>query len=217
MSRDARKLRTAAKRQPGKKPGRRPLDLEVEPIDLENKAEALSISREHHSQLLTSEVSREIQHRVEELSLEADRLREVNKQPYKCRSRELNTILEDNISQQHSSSEHEEIGDEASGIDSQDTRKYSEHSKSSPSYHFGISPTYNSGNNNPPFVFNPQAINNPPQTSPIVTASQLDPMAKIQTMFSQQAEANKQQAEDNRQVHLLIASSLDKQIDQQSK
>ena len=36
-------------------------------------------------------------------------------------------------------------------------------------------------------------------------------------MFSQQAEANRQQAEANRHLQLLLASSLDKQIDQQSK
>ena len=217
MSRDAGKPRTAAKRQPGKKPSRRMLEIEEEPLDLEKKAQALAFAREQHSQWLSSEESHEIRHQVEELSLEADKLLEVNKHTQKVRSRQLETAFEKDTPQQDTSSEHEEIEETASRVDSQDTKRYSEYSRSSPSipYNFGVSPSLNS--HIPPFQFNPPVLNNPTQTSPIASASQLDPMSMIQTMFSQQAEANKQQAEANRQLQLLLASSLDKQIDQQSK
>ena len=64
MSKEAGKTRLAAKRQPPKKAGRRQHDLEVQPIDLESQAEALTISRERHSRLLDTDESRDIQHRV---------------------------------------------------------------------------------------------------------------------------------------------------------
>ena len=213
MSKDAGKTRQV-KRQVPRRQGKKPLDSEQDPLTLESRAEALTMSRKHHSQLLSQDDSSEIQHRVEELSLEADKLREINKYPYKSRSRQLDTV-EDDLYEEHASSEgEEEVG---SRLGSLDTQPYSEQQKSSPAvpYKFGASPTLDGQPIS--FAFNPQVINNPPPTPPTVPAAPVDSMALIQAMFTQQAEANRQQAESNRQLQLLLASSIDKQIDQQAK
>ena len=185
------------------------------------------MSKDHHSQLLSQDESHEIQHRVEELSLQADKLRDINKSTNKTRSRQLDTVKEDLPYEDHTSSEGEE--ETGSRLGSIDTQPYSEQPRSSPSapYKFGKSPRLDDQPtpfmfnpqlvNNPSFPFNPQLVNNPPPTPPNVPAAPVDSMALIQAMFAQQAEANRQQAESNRHLQLLLASSLDKQIDQQAK
>ena len=152
----------------------------------------------------------------------------------KTRSRQspLHPINEDETPNNISSSDHDDTFETTSKVDSHDTRLYSEQSKSSPntSFHFGMSPSLNT--QVPPFQFNPQIVNNPPQASPSTSAPQLDHMARMQAMFAQQAQANrqqqeamlahqaqisKQQAEANQQLQLLLAKSLDRQLDQQDK
>ena len=79
---------------------------------------------------------------------------------------------------------------------------------------------------------NPQFVLNPPPATPNVSAVPNDPMAMMQAMFAQQALANQQQqqamlahqahvanqqAEANQQLQLLLAKSLDRQLDQQHK
>ena len=91
------------------------LEIEEEPLDLEKKAQTLAFAREQHSQRLSSEESREIRHQVEELSLEADKLLEVNKHTQKVRSRQLDTAFEEDTPQQDTSSEHEEIEETVAG------------------------------------------------------------------------------------------------------
>ena len=223
MSRDAAKARTA-KKQVSKRQGKRLLEPDIqEPLTLEDRAEALSLSKDTHSHLLVQSEAKEIQHRVEEMSLEANRLREIQKDQTfrtKTRSRELNTIDEDNPEEDNTSSEQEEMDETNSRLSSHDTQPYSEQSKVSPTgpYRFGTSLRLDE--QAPPFVFNPQPLATaiaPAPVSPNVPAAPVDTLALIQTMFSQQAEANRQQAESNRQLQMLLASSLDKQIDQQSK
>ena len=229
MSRDTGRTRLAAKRQIPKTKGRRPLDSDsLDPLALETRAEALTISKDFHTKLLTQGESRDIQNGVEQLSREADKLREIQQQlaqGTKTRSRELDTIDEHDQIEDNTSSDHEEELEETSSrLSSRDTQPYSENSKLSPAgpYQFGIGPRLDS--QAPPFVFNPQplATSNTPAPVPTnVAATPVDPMALMQAMFTQQAESNRlmfsQQAESNRQLQLLLASSLDKQIDQQTK
>ena len=149
MSKEVGKARLQAKRQKQpRKQGRTPLEYEEDPINLEPRAETLAMSREHHSHLLTDNESHEIHLQVERMSLEAQKLKQINDQHQprsKTRSRQspLDPITEDDIPQHESSSEHEERDDTASKVDSQDTRPYSDQSKLSParSYNFGTSPT----------------------------------------------------------------------------
>ena len=237
MSKDAGKIRQA-KRQVPRKTGRRPLESEDDPLMLDSRAEALSMSKEHHSNLLSQDKSREIQQKVEEFTIQADQMREINRTTSKTRSKQLDTVSEDPYGG-HTSSEGE--GETGSRLGSVETRPYLEQPGSSPSvpYTFGRSPSQTQLNERaPPFVFNPQMLNNPPQTLPGGPAAPIDPMAFIQALFTQQAEANrqqaaqqaeitkqqaaqqaeitKQQAESNRQLQLLLASSIDRQIDQQT-
>ena len=214
MSRDAGKTRTAAKWQPGKKAGRRQLELEVqEPLILNERAEALAASKDHHAQLLTRDESSDIRYGVEQLAMEAEKLRELSSNPYKSRPRQLDTVHEHSPYEQRDSSEGEDEID--SRLGSLDTQPYSEQVNSSPAipYNLGVSPLI-TGQSIP--IANPQMINAPPTTSPGVPTVPLDPMTLIQNMFAQQAEATKQQAQVNQQFQLLLANSLDKQIEQQS-
>ena len=207
-----------------RKQGKRQLESETQdPLTLETRAEALSLSKDLHTHLMARNEAQDIQNRVEEMSLEADKLMKIqNEQTHrtKTRSRELNTIDEDNPYEENTSSEQEELEETSSRLSSHDTQPYSEQSKISPAgpYKFGTSPRLDSQAQ--PFVVNPQLVpmaTAPTPASPNVPTAPVDTMALIQTMFSQQAEANRQQAESNRQLQMLLASSLDKQIDQQSK
>ena len=216
MSREGGKIRTTAKRQPTKKPGRRQLEIEQETIDLDHKAEDMLMSMTLESQT----------HR----DLEAQH--QQGKSKTRSRQSPLHPINEDETPNNISSSDHDDTFETTSKVDSHDTRLYSEQSKSSPntSFHFGMSPSLNT--QVPPFQFNPQIVNNPPQASPSTSAPQLDHMAMMQAMFAQQAQTNrqqqeamlahqaqisKQQAEANQQLQLLLAKSLDRQLDQQDK
>ena len=86
--------------------------------------------------------------------------------------------------------------------------------------------------NNTPPLCNPQFNMNPPPASPNVTAAPMDPMLMMQAMFAQQAQANRQQqdammahqveisrqqAEANQQLQMMLAKSLDRQLDQHDK
>ena len=223
MSKEAGKARTAKRQVPKSRPGRRPLEHDIqEPLTLGDRAEALSLSKDTHSHLLVDNEAQEIQARVEEMSLEANRLREIQKDHTvrtKTKSRELNPIEEDDPEEDNTSSEQEEMEETNSKL-SHDTQPYSEQSKVSPTgpFRFGTSPRLDG--QAPPFVVNPQPLATAMTPAPVpsnVSAAPVDTLALIQTMFSQQAEANRQQAESNRQLQMLLASSLDKQIDQQSK
>ena len=212
MFREVVKSRTTAKRQ---KHGKKQIDIEQEPLTLNTRAEALAMSKDHHAQLLTRDESSDIRQGVEELSMEAERLREISRNPHKSRSRQLDIVQEHNPFEEQASSDGEE--ETGSQLGSLDTQPYSEQLKSSPAvpYKFGTSPMING---QPiPIVCNPEMINNPPPALPNVAATPVDSTALIQAMFSQQAESNRQQAESNRQLQLLLASSIDNQIDQQTK
>ena len=201
MSRDAGKAQQAKRQIPKNGKGRRPLDHEQEALTLENKAEALALANAHHTQALSHMEAHDIQISVEQLSLEADRLRQVSRNPHKTRSRPLDTVEEDPPYSHNTSSEGEE--EASSRLGSSDTQPYAEQPTSSPfnQYPFGKSPNQAeqplSAEGNPqlfnttPLVSNPQRIIAPPTTSPGITAVPIDPMMMIQSMFSQQAEANK--------------------------
>ena len=178
MSRDAGKTRTGKKQLPKSRPGRRTLAEETQEfLTLTDKADALALSKETHSHHLLDNESNETQAQVEQMSLDAQKLREIQEEHKfkpKIRShqiQELNSITEDEPGEDNSSSEQEqeEIEDTHSKLSSHDTQPYSEQSKLSPtlSYRFGKSPN-TLDTHAPPFVFNsqPQATANVPVSWP---------------------------------------------------
>ena len=233
MSREAGKQRPEAKRQ-ARPPRKGERLLKHQALTLETKADNILEDSSHHGALLSQQDTSDIQASVQQLQLEAERLKSINSKPKKSRSKPLDTV--DEINSKQSSSECEE--DEAhSRLGSMDTHPYAEISSpftnsmmSKSPFHVELPPSTQI-QNTPPFG-NPQFGLNPPQTIPNVAAGPVDPLAMMQAMFAQQAMANrqqqeamlahqaqvsKQQAEANQQLQLLLAKSLDRQLDQQDK
>ena len=222
MSRNTGRTTVAAKRQTrmGKKGESQ---LERQAHDLQHRAENLIADNNTHMPILSSQETADIRTSVQQLEHQASRLTAI----HQARSKELGTLDEKSV---HSSSEVDEEEEYNSRIGSIDTMTYANPS-SSP---FQISLPDKSpfqGTHTTPSV-NPQFTLNPPPTLPNVTASPLDPMAVMQSMFAQQATANRQQqeammahqalissqqAETNQQLQLLLAKQLDRQIDHQEK
>ena len=222
MSRETGKQKSAAKRQT-RAPKKGERSLEHQALILETKGDYILADSVHHERLLSRQEKKDIQSSVEQLQLEAERLKEISNNPYKTRSRQLETMEE---LTRHTSSEGDE-GDAHSRLGSMDTEPYT--AMLSPPYTnsiFGKSPSQveqqppSQLNNTSPFA-NPQFNFNPPPTIPNVAAVPADPLTMMQAMFAQQALANRQQQEamfaHQAQLQLLLAKSLDRQLDQQDK
>ena len=235
MSREAGKQRPETKRQ-ARPPRKGERVLRHQALTLETKADNILQDSSHHSALLSPQDTNDIQASLQQLQLEADRLTSINSKTKKSRSRQLEVV--DEVDSKQSSSEDEE--DEASSrLGSLDTQPYTGIPSSSP---FTISRMSKSPpqveqpppiqiNTTPPFD-NPQFGLNTPPTMPNAAANPTDPLAMMQAMFAQQAMANrqqqeamfahqsqvsKQQAEANQQLQLMLAKSLDRQLDQHDK
>ena len=234
MSRQAGKVRDpAVKRQTRTtKRGEHTLEQQ-EALDLEAKVNHLQADSSHHDRLLTRRDKSNIQTSVAQLQIKAERLKSITSNPYKSRSRQLDTVEE---MSKHSSSEPE--GEEShSRLGSIDTERYTILSSPFTTSQHGKSPLQ--VDQPPPAQFqhtsplvNPQFSFNPPPAMPSVSANPVGPMTIMQSMFAQQAIANRQQqeammaqqaqisrqqAEANQQLQLLLAKSLDRQIDQQDR
>ena len=229
MSREAGKTRPLVKRQTkiGKK-GERQLDKQAH--DLQHKADHVLADGARHSAILSSQDKTDIQTSVEQLEFQAGRLDIIDK----VRTKHLDTV-EEHL--QPSSSEGEEEEENHSRIGSLETMSYT-NTLNSP---FTLSVTEKSPTRmDPPPVqrfnttpsVNPQFVLNPPPAMPNVSVMPADPLAMMQAMFAQQAQANqlqqqamlahqaqvsKQQAEANQQLQTLLAKSLDRQLDQHDK
>ena len=234
MSREVGKLRPAAKKQT-RPPRKGERSLEQQALTLETKADQIVADSAHHSKLLTKQNTSDIQASVEQLQLEAERLKIINSNPYKTRSRQIDTVEEVNSKQTSSEGEKDEAH---SRLGSMDTQPYTgilsspfTNSMSGKSPLQVEQPLAIQFNNTPPFG-NPQFNMNPPPALPNVSTAPMDPMIMMQAMFAQQAQANRQQqeamlaqqaqiskhqAEANQQLQLLLAKSLDRQLDQQDK
>ena len=229
MSRQAGKSRNPAAKRQTRTLAKGEHSLEQQALQLQAKANQLQADSAHHDSLLSRKDSSDIQLSVEQLQIEAERLKTISK----SRSRQLETVEEQS---KHSSSEAEE-DDAHSRLGSMDTHPYAEISSPFSNSMMNKSPFHMEAppsaqiQNTPPFG-NPQFALNPPQTLPNVAAGPVDPLAMMQAMFAQQSLANrqqqeamlahqaqvsKQQAESNQQLQLLLAKSLDRQIDQQDK
>ena len=78
MSKEVGKARTAKRQMPPRKQGRRQTEAEMQDLlSLETRAESLTLSKDIHPQLLTQGESNDIQSGVEQLSREADKLRDI--------------------------------------------------------------------------------------------------------------------------------------------
>ena len=222
---------TATAKKPGRTTRRGEHQLEKQALDLQNKADHLLHDKVTHSSILTIGEASDIQTSIDQLELQANRLKDASK----ARERTLEIIHE----QSHkSSSEDEEEGEETnSRLGSGDTMPYL-NTYSSPlqpsltdkSPQLGDQTPLQRLHKTPPV--NPQFNFNLPPALPSGSATLADPMAVMQSMFAQQALANNQQqeammahqtlissqqAETNQQLQLLLAKSLDRQIDHQDK
>ena len=230
MSRQSGKARDPAARKPTRTSKRGEHQLDKQALDLQNKADHLLADSDTHTSILSSQDTSNIRNSVQQLEYQAGRLSAI----HKAHSKELERIDEKS---NHSSSEIEEGEESHSRLGSIDTERYT--LLSSP---FSTSQNEKSPMQveQPPLamfqrtspVVNPQFNLNPPPTMPNVSTSPTDPMAIMQNMFSQQAIANrqqqeammaqqamisKQQSETNQQLQLLLAKSLDRQMDHQEK
>ena len=228
MSKEVGKTRSLAKRQTrtGKK-GERQLDIQAHNLHL--KADHLLADGARHSAILSSQDRTDIQTSEEQLELQAGRLDLMDK----ARNKHLDTVEE----QAQSSSSEEEEEEIHSKIGSLETMSYT-NTINSP---FTLSVNEKSPSQmDPPLVqrfnatpsVNPQFVLNPPPAMPNGSAMPADPLAMMQAMFAQQAQANqlqqqamlahqaqvsRQQAEANQQLQILLAKSLDRQLDQHDK
>ena len=193
-------------------------------LDDDSPKSMTSLGGRHTEQDLDAEAL-ELKAQEQEMSREADRMREIQTE-FKCKvkprfrvDRDLDPIMEDDPGVMQSSSEEEESEEQTSQNrhGSLDTLPYSEQGnpRISPSQNYlsGVSP--NSFNREaPPFVFNAVQPRSAKATAttpaqPNIGATPADHMALIQSVLLNQAESN-------RQMQQLLASSMDKQIDQQA-
>ena len=231
MSRQAGKPRNPAAKRQTRTLAKGEHSLEQQSLTRELKADHILADSTHHSRLLSKQDTSDIQASVQQLQLEADRLKTINS---KTRSKQLETV-EETHSKQTSS---EGVEDEThSRLGSMDTHLYAEISSPFNTSMLAKSPFQVEQppsiqiNNTPPFV-NPQFQINPPPAIPNVAAGPIGFLAMMQAMFAQQSLANrqqqeamfahqtqvsKQQAEANQQLPLMLAKSLDRQLDQHDK
>ena len=230
MSRQSGKARDPAARKPTRTSKRGEHQLDKQALDLQNKADHLLADSETHMSILSSQDTSNIRNSVQQLEYQANRMTAI----HKAHSKELERIDEKS---NHSSSEIEEGEESQSRLGSMDTERYT--LLSSP---FSTSQNEKSPmqvEQPPPQLFqrtspivNPQFNLNLPPTMPNVSASTTDPLTIMQSMFAQQAIANrqqqeammeqqtlfsKQQSETNQQLQLLLAKQMDRQMDQQEK
>ena len=229
MSRQSGKARDSAARKPTRTSKRGETQIDKQAFDLQKKADHLLVDSETHMAILTSQDTNSLRSSVQQLENQACRMTAI----HKAHSKELEMIQEKS---DHSSSDIEEGEEGHSALGSLDTERYTLLSSPLSISHTDKSPRQ--GEQPPPQVFQPSPIINPhftlnpPPTPPSVTASPLDPMAVMQSMFARQASANiqqqdammahqalinSQQAETNQQLQLLLAKQLDRQIDHQEK
>ena len=236
MSRETGKLRTAAKKQ-ARAPKKGERQLEWDALILDSKAASLILGSTLQSNLLNQQESKDIKDSVDQLQLEAERLRIIATNPHKTRSIPLDTVDETHTHQTSSEGEEDEAG---SRLGSLDTQPYNGIPSSSPFTNSILEkspvqmqyPLASGLVNNTPPLCNPQFNMNPPPASPNVTAAPRDPMLMMQAMFAQQAQANRQQqdammahqveisrqqAEANLQLQMMLAKSLDRQLNQHDK
>ena len=93
MSRETGKLRTAAKRQ-ARAPKKGERQLERDALILDSKAASLTLGSTLQSKLLNQQESKDIKDSVDQLQLEAERLRIIAANPHKTRSIPLDTVDE---------------------------------------------------------------------------------------------------------------------------
>ena len=118
MSREVGKLRPAAKKQT-RPPRKGERSLEQQALTLETKAYQIVADSAHHSKLLTKQNTSDIQASVEQLQLEAERLKIINSNPYKTRSRQIDTVEEVNSKQTSSEGEEDEAHSRLGSMDTQ--------------------------------------------------------------------------------------------------
>ena len=87
MSRETGKHKSAAKRQT-RAPKKGERSLEQQALTLETKGDHILADSVHHERLLSRQEKKDIQSSVEQLQLEAERLKEISNNPYKTRSRQ---------------------------------------------------------------------------------------------------------------------------------
>ena len=240
MSRETGKLRPpAAKRQTRTaRKGEQTL-IEKQAHDLQFQADTLRTSSTHHAPLLSSQEKVDIESSIRNLEREAQSL----VVPQDIQSKQLESVEEHS---EHSSSdieEEEDITSEEEDI----TSRIGSSTGTVPYKNTSSPPSSRSPQDlsqlTPPLI-NPQFNFNPP---PAITANPIDPLTMMKAMFEQQAmlnrqqqeamleqqakvnrqqqeamlaqqtEVNRQHAENNQQLQLLLATSLDRQLDQQDK
>ena len=244
MSRQAGKVRDpAAKRQTWTtKRGEQPLEKQA--LDLQHKAEHLLIDSERHTSLLSSQDKTDIHTSVHQLEQQAGRLTAIHRAHTKQldtveehSNRSSSEIEEDD-------DVHSKLGsmDTVPYLNTLSPPFQPSVNDKSPLQL--DQPPLQRFHTTPPV--NPQFSFNLPPAMPNVTAAPTDPMAMLQSMFAQQmisnqqqqeayrlqqeankqqqeammarqSEVNRQQAEANQQLQLLLAKSLDRQLDQQDK
>ena len=228
MSKPSGRTRDTAAKKPARTTRRGEVQLEKYSQDLVNKADHLTDDSSHHSSILSSQDTASIHSSIQHLQEQATRMTALNR----AHTKSLDMIKEqsDQIVSDKEEEEHSPLG-------SYDTERYTllssplsiHSSDKSPRQREQELPTQTL---QPSHRILPQFPMNPPQTSPNVTASPLDAIAIMQNMFAQQADANRQQqeamiahqasitaqqAETNKQLQLLLAKQLDRQLDQQEK
>ena len=229
MSRQSGKARDPAARKPTRTSKRGETQIDKQAFDLQKKADHLLADSETHMAILTSQDTNSLRNSVQQLQNQASRMTAI----HKAHSKELEMIREKS---DHSSSDIEEGEESHSGLGSLDTERYTLLSSPLSTSHMDKSPRQ--VEQPPPQVFQPSPIVNPqfnlnlPPTMPNTTAGPTDPLTIMQNMFAQQAIANRQQqeammaqqtlfsqqqSETNKQLQLLLATQLDRQMDQQQQ
>ena len=245
MSKPSGRTRDTAAKKPTRTTRRGEVQLDKYSQDLVNKADHLTEDSSHHSSILSSQDAASIHSSIQQLQDQATRMTA----SHRAHTKSLDMIKEQ---PDQTGSDKEE---EHSPLGSFNTERYtlssplslhpSDNSPRQREYELPLQTSQPSQRLLPPQRISPQFSVNPPQASPNVTASPLDTLAIMQSMFAQQAEANRQQqqamfsqqadanrqqqeammahqasittqqAETNKQLQLLLAKQLDRQIGQQ--
>ena len=226
MSRPAGKVRDAAGKRLTRtsRKGEQML-LERQEQELQFKADSLLVDSSHHALLVSNQDRSDIHASVKQLEQQAQALTDIR-----------NTHKELEPVEEQSSSDIEEDEDTASRIGSSSgTMPYT--NVLSPSVRPSMNGKSPLQTDQPPIhrftaspVTNPHFQINPPPTLPSGSANPADPLAVMQSMFAQQAIANRQQqeammqqqalfsrqqSETAQQLQLLLAKQLDRQMDYQ--
>ena len=221
MSRQAGTVRDpAVKRQTRMTRKGEQMPIEKQAHDLQYKADTLLADSAHHAPLFSSQETADIHTSVKQLERQAESLTAIHNAQFN----QLEPVEEHS---EHSSSDIEEEEDTTSRMGSSTGTMPYGNTLSSPSPR----PTQGHNHLTPPLI-NPQFSFNPPSAMPSGSANPVDPFTMMKAMFDQQAMANRQQqeamlahqtqvsrqqAETNQQLQLLLAKSLDRQLDQQDK